>query len=49
MNRWSGGEYCDEAELRAVYGYPDPLVNPTPKAQVVTMRIEPNRASCEFP
>ena len=49
MNRWSGGEYCDEAELRAVYGYTDPLVNPTPKAQVCTMRIEPNRENCEFP
>jgi hypothetical protein len=49
MNRWSGGEYCDEAELRAVYGYTDPLVNPTPKAQLCTIRIEPNRASCETP
>ena len=49
MNRWSGGEYCDEAELRAVYGYTDPLLNPTPKAQVCTMRIEPNRENCETP
>jgi hypothetical protein len=49
MNRWSGGEYCDEAEVRAVYGYTDPLVNPTPKAQLCTMRIEPNRENCESP
>ena len=49
MNRWSGGQYCDEAEVRAVYGYTDPLLNPTPKAQVCTMRFEPNRANCEAP
>jgi hypothetical protein len=40
MNRWSAGEYCDEAEVKAFYGYTDPLVNPTPKAQLCTMRIE---------
>jgi hypothetical protein len=49
MNRWSGGQYCDEAEVRAVYGYSDPILNPTPKAQVCTMRIEPNRENCERP
>lgn len=47
MNRWSAGQYCDEAEVRAVYGYTDPLLNPTPKAQICTMRIEPNRENCE--
>jgi hypothetical protein len=49
MNRWSGGEYCDEAQVRAVYGYTDPLLNPTPKAQTCTMRFEPNRENCEVP
>lgn len=49
MNRWSAGEYCDEAELRAVYGYTDPLLNPTPKAQICTIRIEPIQENCEKP
>ena len=49
MNRWSAGQYCDEAEVRAVYGYTDPVLNPTPKAQVCTMRIEPVRENCETP
>ena len=49
MNRWSAGQYCDETEVRAVYGYTDPLLNPTPKAQICTMRIEPRREDCETP
>lgn len=49
MNRWSAGQYCDVAEVMAVYGYTDPLINPTPKAQTCTVRIEPNRANCERP
>lgn len=49
MNRWSGGQYCDEAEVWATYGYTDPLINPTPKAQLCTKRLEPNRENCEIP
>jgi hypothetical protein len=49
MNRWSAGQYCDVAEVMAVYGYTDPVINPTPKAQTCTVRIEPNRANCEYP